>query len=157
MGKDYIQNYFFIAILVLINTYILVNIRLGGECLSVSQSSVVSKWFRGKELAFALGLNLSVSRLGSVLNNAIVPPVYAETENFGTAFLVGFIICIFSLICGICIIILDKYADKVDGAAGKMIAEEDKFKWSDLKTFNASFWIISGSCVFTYMAIFPFL
>lgn len=52
---------------------------------------------------------------------------------------------------------MDRHADKVDGDAGKMISEEDKFKISDIKSFNISFWIITGSCVFTYMAIFPFL
>ena len=46
---------------------------LGGESMSVGQSAIVSKWFKGKELAFALGLNISVSRLGSVINGATVP------------------------------------------------------------------------------------
>jgi MFS family permease len=49
---------------------------LGGESLSVSQSAIVSKWFKGKELAFALAVNISVSRLGSVINGWVVPPVY---------------------------------------------------------------------------------
>jgi len=46
---------------------------LGGECMSVSQSSLVSIWFKGKELAFALGVNMTVSRLGSVINSNTVP------------------------------------------------------------------------------------
>lgn len=46
---------------------------LGGECMSVAQSSIISSWFKGKELNFALGFNLSVSRLGSVLNSNTVP------------------------------------------------------------------------------------
>ena len=37
---------------------------MGGECMGVAQSSIISVWFKGKELAFALGLNLSVGRLG---------------------------------------------------------------------------------------------
>jgi hypothetical protein len=104
-----------------------------------------------------LGFNLSVSRIGSVINNAIVPSVYAIHNSLGEAFLVGFLICIVSTIMGIGLVIMDRYADKVDGEGGKMITEEDKFKFSDLKTFNASFWIICASCVFTYMAVFPFL
>jgi len=52
---------------------------------------------------------------------------------------------------------MDKIADKKDGDSGKMISEEDKFKFSDIKSFKLSFWIISGSCVITYMGIFPFL
>ena len=46
---------------------------LGGESMSVAQSAIVSSWFKGKELAFALGVNLSVSRLGSVLNSNTIP------------------------------------------------------------------------------------
>lgn len=46
---------------------------LGGESLSVSQSAIISKWFKGKELAMALGFNLSISRLGSVINGFVVP------------------------------------------------------------------------------------
>jgi MFS family permease len=49
---------------------------MGGECMCVAQSAIVSVWFKGKELAFALGINMSVSRLGSVANGAIVPSVY---------------------------------------------------------------------------------
>jgi nitrate/nitrite transporter NarK len=48
---------------------------LGGECMSVAQSSIVSVWFKGNELSFAMGLNLSVSRLGSVLNGIVLPRV----------------------------------------------------------------------------------
>jgi hypothetical protein len=44
--------------------------------MGVAQSSIVSVWFKGKELAFALGLNLSISRLGSVVNGIVVPTAY---------------------------------------------------------------------------------
>lgn len=46
---------------------------MGGESMQVAQSSIISVWFKGKELAFALGLNLSVARLGSVINGIVVP------------------------------------------------------------------------------------
>ena len=46
---------------------------LGGESMSVAQSAIVSHWFKGKELALALGVNLSVSRLGSVMNSNTIP------------------------------------------------------------------------------------
>jgi MFS family permease len=39
---------------------------LGGESMSVAQSAFVSIWFKGKELAFAFGVNISIARLGSV-------------------------------------------------------------------------------------------
>lgn len=46
---------------------------LGGECMTVAQSTIVANWFKGKEFSFAMGLTLSVSRLGSVLNSLVLP------------------------------------------------------------------------------------
>ena len=56
------------------------------------------------------------------------------------------------------LVILDKRADKVDGESNnQVLTEDEKFKFSDIKTFNFSFWIICFSCVLIYMAIFPFI
>jgi len=86
---------------------------LGGESMSVGQSAIVSKWFKGKELAMALGLNISISRLGSVINGIVIPKIYDDQhmDRLGFALLVGFFVCVFSLICAIFLVLLDKYAD----------------------------------------------
>lgn len=78
---------------------------LGGESLSVAQSAIVSIWFKGKELAMALGMNISFSRLGSVINGLILPQVYNDDHpgNLGLAFLIGLGVCIFSFVCGVCL------------------------------------------------------
>lgn len=79
-------------------------------------------------------------------------------DRLGLALLVGFFVCVFSLICAIFLTLLDKVADKKDGVDNAQVAnEEEKFRWSDIKTFNRSFWIICVSCVLTYTAIFPFI
>jgi MFS family permease len=133
---------------------------LGGESMSVAQSAIVSKWFKGKELAMALGLNISISRLGSVVNGIVIPQIYNKdnTGRLGLALLVGFFVCVFSELCAIFLIMLDKRADKVDRTEStKILSESDKFRWSDIKTFNRSFWAICVSCVLVYMAIFPFI
>merc|ERR1711988_509018 len=83
---------------------------VGGESMQVAQSSIISVWFKGKELAFALGLNLSIARLGSVVNGIIVPQVY-DQAGLGTALGVGFIICLFSLLNAFGMSVLDKRAD----------------------------------------------
>lgn len=64
-------------------------------------------WFKGKELAFALGLNLSVARLGSVINAAIVPSIY-DSNGLGMALAIGFCICILSVLCAFGMAYLDK-------------------------------------------------
>lgn len=49
---------------------------IGGESISVAQACITTSWFRNKELAFALGLNLAVPRVGSVLNAMLSPAVW---------------------------------------------------------------------------------
>ena len=62
----------------------------------------MSKWFKGKELALALALNISISRLASVVNGLVIPAVYNEThtQNLGLALIIGFFICVFSCVSG---------------------------------------------------------
>jgi len=76
--------------------------------MSVGQSAIVSKWFKGKELSMALGLNISFSRLGSVINGIVIPQIYnnKNMDKLGLALLVGFFVCLFSLVCAI---LLSKY------------------------------------------------
>lgn len=83
-----------------------------------------------------------------------MPFVYSSS-GLGTALLVGFIVCIVSLLASLGLALMDKHADKVDGTSGTLITEEDKFKYSDLKKFTKEFWLVAGSCVLTYVAILP--
>jgi len=71
---------------------------------------MVSKWFKGKELSFALGMNIMFSRFGSVLNAGIVPAVY-ESSGLGYALFVGFLVCLFSLANAFGLISLDRKAE----------------------------------------------
>mmetsp|Transcript_23362 Transcript_23362/g.20754 ORF Transcript_23362/g.20754 Transcript_23362/m.20754 type:complete len:138 (+) Transcript_23362:248-661(+) len=64
---------------------------LGGESLGVCQSTVVSRWFIGKELSLALGINISISRLGSVFNNYSMPPI-ADGIGLGWALFFGLVL-----------------------------------------------------------------
>jgi len=133
---------------------------MGGESMQVAQSAVISLWFKGKELAFALGLNLSVARLGSVINGVVVPSVY-DQAGLGTALMVGFGICLFSLANACGMAWLDRRAEKKNeersGAEGAQAEEEEGFKFEDLYSFNSSFWLLTGSCVLTYMSVFPYI
>jgi len=118
----------------------------------------VSRWFFGKELAFALGLNITISRLGSVFNNLVEPPIAEKSKSLGVALLFGLIICCISYASGIAIIIMDKIAAKHDRTDNSKLkeGETEKVKFSDIKSFNLSFWLISLNCLFTYLGIFPF-
>lgn len=130
---------------------------LGGECMSVAQSAIISQWFKGKELGFALGLNLTVARLASVVGGILIPSlIAADDDRVNSTMWLGTGICIFSLFAGILLVAVDSYAEKKDG--GKVeLSDEDKFQWRDLITFGLPFWLVALSCVFVYMSIFPFI
>ena len=49
---------------------------LGAESLIVSVTTALAKWFKGKELSFAFGVNLTIARLGSYL--ALRSPSWAH-------------------------------------------------------------------------------
>ena len=80
---------------------------LGGESLSVAQSRITTRWFRGKELAMAIGINLAFGRLGSVLND-IVSPWLAYGVDVPFAVWFGTLTCILSFGCCYALVRLDK-------------------------------------------------
>jgi len=79
---------------------------LGGECLVVGQSAFISAWFHSREVAFALGFTLSVSRFGSVLNDW-GSPFIAEKANVVTAFWFGALLCLASTITAFLLACID--------------------------------------------------
>jgi len=82
----------------------------GGESLKVAQYTIIYIWFRGQELNYAMGLTLGISHFGSVFSSWIVPQIEQE-HNLGTALLVGWIICLVSLLAALILCYLDKKAD----------------------------------------------
>lgn len=92
---------------------------LGGESLSVGNSALLAQWFAGKELAFAFGLNLSIARLGSVINN-LVSPQMASMSGVVFALWFGALVCGISFFCTSLIIPIDKGLDIVLEKSEKM-------------------------------------
>jgi len=100
---------------------------------------------------------MSVGRLGSVANAAILPAIY-DSSGLGAALLIGFCFCLFSMVNAFGLIWVDKKAEDNDPEGERVqLAEEDKFKWSDLYQFPLSYWLLTGSCVVTYMSVFPYI
>ncbi|HLV87970.1 MAG TPA: MFS transporter [Candidatus Sulfotelmatobacter sp.] len=127
---------------------------LGAESLIVAVTTAIAKWFRGKELSFAFGINLMISRAGSLL--AQQSPSWA---GFAYSYWRNplFLSVAFSAFCIIGAVIywaLEVYAEKRHqiGTAGAT----DKVVFSDIKDFGLSYWYIVALCITFYSAIFPF-
>ncbi|KAF9956916.1 hypothetical protein BGZ70_009707 [Mortierella alpina] len=78
-----------------------------GESLAVTQSAITVKYFRGKELAMALGINLCVSRLGSVVNDILTPYIWSKSD-VPTAFWGGFVSCTLSFMTACLLVWMDR-------------------------------------------------
>ncbi|MGN1263875.1 MAG: MFS transporter [Prevotella sp.] len=131
----------------------------GCEMAGTTVSKAIAKWFKGKEMALAMGLEMAIARVG-VFAIFSISPILAE--KFGSITVpVGF--CTALLFIGLITFsvftIMDKKLDKqlaADGIAGE--GGEEEFKVSDLKNILTSriFWVVALLCVLYYSAIFPF-
>lgn len=128
---------------------------LGAETSIVVLSKIIVKWFKGKELALALGLNLAIGRLGAALAFTLSPRlIYPE---WTTAIWFGVLLLWVGLIAFMFYMLLDV---KIDRQVEIDLKDpEDEFKWSDLKDLvtNRSVIYITLLCVTFYSAVFPFL
>ena len=127
---------------------------LGAESLIVAVTTAIAKWFKGKELSFAFGINLTIARLGSfaALNSPSWAEGYYDSWQAPLLIAVGFgVTCI---VGAVMYWILEARAEKVYqlGEAG----ETDKVVFRDLFKFSASYWYIVALCITFYSAIFPF-
>lgn len=102
----------------------------GGESLSVAQSAMLAQWFAGKELAFALGVNLALARVGSVVNDAVSVQI-ATHFPVQMALWAGFGMCLLSTCTGLASFYLDRSCeDRLRSNLGyKKLARQGFFGW----------------------------
>lgn len=132
----------------------------GTEMGGVTVSRSIVKWFEGREMALAMGIEMAVARLG-VFAVFWVSPMLAE--HFGTvraSVLVGTCLLIVALLLYVVYFFMDRKLDQQLEAANAAVAqeEEEPFKFKDLGHVfgNSMFWIVAILCVLYYSAIFPF-
>lgn len=128
---------------------------LGSESLIITQNKVLSKWFRGKELALAFGLNLTVARLGTFAALNTAARIQAWSGSWRLALWVSSIIMFVSFALFFVYSGLDRAKEEYF-IKEKSEGEEEKFVFQDIFRFRPSFWFISLLCMTFYSAVFPF-
>ena len=127
---------------------------LGAESLIVAVTTALAKWFRGKELSFAFGINLTIARLGSFA--ALNSPSWAAGmyEEWRLPLLISVGMGVVSVVAAILYWLLESGAAKrwSLGSAD----ETDKVVFSDIFKFGKSYWFVVALCITFYSAIFPF-
>ena len=129
----------------------------GVEMAGITVSRGIVKWFKGREMALAMGSEMALARLG-VATCMIFSPVFAELGgdiDVSRSVAFGVVLLMIALIMFIVYFFMDK---KLDSQTGEAEEKDDPFKLSDLgKILSSSgFWLVALLCVLYYSAIFPF-
>jgi MFS family permease len=129
----------------------------GVEMAGITVSRGIVKWFRGKELALAMGSEMALARLG-VASCMIFSPFIAKfggNIDVSRSVAFGVILLMIALIMFFAYFFMDK---KLDAQTGEAEEKDDPFKISDIgKIFSSrGFWLVALLCVLYYSAIFPF-
>ena len=129
----------------------------GCEMAGITVSRGIVKWFKGREMALAMGSEMALARLG-VATCMIFSPFFARlggevSVSRSVAF--GVVLMCIALIMTIVYFFMDQ---KLDSQTGEAEEKDDPFKISDLGKIltDAGFWIVALLCVLYYSAIFPF-
>lgn len=143
---------------------------LGSEIAGVAVTRSIAKWFKGKEMALAMGLQLSIARLGTAAA-FVVSPILVTAQDPAVAgiiypfietnkpALVGLGLMVLAVVLWSVFITMDARFDKQTGSTDKKeTSEEDKFKFSDIFKVltNKHYILISLLCVFFYCCIISF-
>jgi MFS family permease len=126
---------------------------MGAESLIVAVTAALARWFRGKELSFAFGINLTISRLGTFA--ALNSPTWARAAyaNWRWPFLIALAVSSLCVVGAIVYWMLEVHADQVYSLGA---TSTDKVVLADLFKFGRSYWYIVALCITFYSAIFPF-
>jgi MFS family permease len=127
---------------------------LGAESLIVAVTTAIAKWFRGKELSFAFGVNLTIARLGSFA--ALNSPTWATQlyESWRWPLLISVTMGVVAVLAAVVYWGLESRAQaRYDlGEA----SETERVRFTEVFNFSGSYWFVVALCITFYSAIFPF-
>jgi MFS family permease len=142
---------------------------LGSEIAGVAVTKSIAKWFKGREMALAMGLQLALARLGTAAAMLIAPMAIMTQKNkiiplstSNNMAEIGAFLMIIAVVTWIVFISFDKRLDKQDAEAAALNnvkkKDDDKFKFSDIGKIltNKHFILIAFLCVFFYCCIISF-
>ena len=129
----------------------------GCEMAGITVSRGIVKWFKGREMALAMGSEMALARLG-VATCMIFSPFFAKLGgrvDVSRSVAFGVVLLCIALIMTVVYFFMDR---KLDEQTGEAEEKDDPFKVSDIGKIlsDGGFWIVALLCVLYYSAIFPF-
>jgi MFS family permease len=127
---------------------------LGAESMIVAITTILARWFKGKELSFAFGLNLTIARLGSFL--ALNSPTWGKAmfADWQKPLWIAVGAGTIAVVTLVIYYLIDVYSEKRFSLQKE--GNQDKVVLKELIGFGKSFWLISLLCITFYSAMFPF-
>ncbi|HUW07733.1 MAG TPA: MFS transporter [Williamwhitmania sp.] len=131
---------------------------VGSEAGGITVSKAIVKWFKGKEMALAMGMQMSIARLGTAVALGIALPL-ATTYSYSSPVLLAFVFMLIALTAFIIYMVMDKKLDASLAQSSNGNDAEEAFELKDILFIikNKGFWYIAILCVLFYSAVFPFL
>jgi nitrate/nitrite transporter NarK len=135
---------------------------VGVEVAGITVSKIIVKWFKGKELALAMGLEMATARLGTTLAMATSIPIATALHGVSKPILVCLIMLCIGMIAFFFYATMDKKLDKsvaAEALRSGSIDDEESFRISHVLQIlkNKGWWYIAILCVLFYSAVFPFI
>ena len=130
---------------------------MGVEIAGITVSKVIVKWFKGKEMALAMGLEMATARIGTMLAMAVTVPFAKYFHSVSAPVLLCLIMLCIGTISYMVYIVMDKKLEA--SMEGEEEENEEPFRFSDVYLIikNKGFWLIALLCVLFYSAVFPFI
>ena len=148
---------------------------VGVEIAGITVSKIIVKWFKGHEMALAMGMQMAVARMGTLLAMAAPVPLatyFAKTQDvvvdgqivsqmapsISAPIAFALVLLVIGFIAFFIYLSMDRKLDASILSSGT-VSEEEPFKFSDIGTIiaNKGFWLIALLCVLFYSSVFPFI
>lgn len=131
---------------------------VGYEAIGITANKIVVRWFKGKELAFALGMNLAFARMGTFLALALPLPIARAFGNsVSTPILFGMVLLLLGFLTFLIYIGMDRRLDRE--CAQETLGDDERFRFRDIFSIFRirAFWYIAFLCLLFYAAVHPFV
>ena len=132
---------------------------VGLEIIGVTATKIIARWFKGYEIALAMGLQVGTARIGTALALGLGGPIAVFFKAVAAPVLVGVVMLAIGLVAYVFYCAMDRRLDQTEEDGGITADEEEAFRFSDIGEILAirGFWYITILCALFYSAVFPFL
>lgn len=132
---------------------------MGIELCGITATKVIARWFKGYEIAMAMGLQVSTARIGTAMALFFGAPIALGMGTVSGPILAGVFLLAIGLVAYFFYCAMDRKLDASEGADKGATDEDEAFRISDIWEIlrNKGFWYITILCALFYSAVFPFL